>query len=80
VARLRQEFLGKRVERRQAETLIEKTEAQDAIEAGRHAQQALDDWYRFGLHRESALRKQDQVEADTPVTASLGSNRSVRKS
>ena len=31
VAALRQEFLGKRVERRQAETLIQETEAEDAI-------------------------------------------------
>ena len=51
VSELRQEFLEKRVERRQAETLIEETEACDALEAGRRSQQTLDDWYRSGLHR-----------------------------
>lgn len=54
VAKLRQEFLSKRVERRQAETLIKETEARDAIEAGRRSQQALDDWYRNRLHRNAA--------------------------
>jgi flagellar biosynthesis chaperone FliJ len=54
VATLRQEFLAKRVERRQAETLIEETEARDAIEASRRAQQSLDDWYGNGLHRKLA--------------------------
>jgi len=46
VFRLRQEFLSKRVERLQAETLIKETEAQDAIESGRRSQQVLDDWFR----------------------------------
>ncbi|MGA2249474.1 hypothetical protein [Terracidiphilus sp.] len=41
----RQEFLSKRIERRQAETLIEETEAADALEANRKGQKSLDDWY-----------------------------------
>jgi flagellar biosynthesis chaperone FliJ len=48
----RQEFLSKRVERRQAETLIAETEAQEAIEDGRRDQQALDDWYSSRLYRD----------------------------
>jgi hypothetical protein len=48
----RLEFLSKRVERRQAETLIQETEARDAIEAGRRGQQALDDWYSSKLYRD----------------------------
>ena len=51
VAELRLEFLAKRVERRQAETLIRETEARDAAEAGRHGQQGIDDWYRNKLQR-----------------------------
>lgn len=51
VAGRRQEFLLKRVERRQAETLIAETEAQDAIEDGRRGQQSLDDWYSSRLYR-----------------------------
>ena len=41
----RQEFLLKRIERRQAETLIEDTEAADAIEATRKSQKSHDDWF-----------------------------------
>jgi hypothetical protein len=41
----RQEFLLKRMERRQAETLIRETQAADAIEATRQGQQTLDDWF-----------------------------------
>jgi hypothetical protein len=52
VAARRQEFLLKRVERRQAETLIQKTEARDALEAGHHIQQTLDDWYNSRLFSE----------------------------
>jgi len=47
----REEFLQKRVERRQAETLIQETEIKDAVETGRREQQSLDDWYRSRLHR-----------------------------
>jgi hypothetical protein len=45
VALRRKEFLLKRVELRQAETLIRDTEAADVIEAARQGQKALDDWY-----------------------------------
>jgi flagellar export protein FliJ len=54
VAALRQEYLARRIERRQAETLIEKTEAQDAVEAGRRGQQALDDWFGNKVHQAGA--------------------------
>ncbi len=52
VTALRQAFIDKRVERRQAETLIQETEAQEAIDAGRRGQQSLDDWYSSRLYRE----------------------------
>lgn len=41
----RQEFLAKRVECRQAETLISEAEARDSIIATRRTQRGLDDWY-----------------------------------
>jgi hypothetical protein len=47
----RQEFIAKRVERRQAGTLVEQAEAQEEIEAERRTQQATDDWY--GARRRS---------------------------
>jgi len=77
VAALRQEFLGKRVERRQAETLIRETEARDAIENGRHGQQALDDWYRFRLHRAESEAEPDQ--SATPVPAISGNERTAKE-
>jgi len=43
--RRREEFLAKRVERRQVETLLQEAEARDGIAAGRRSQQGLDDWY-----------------------------------
>lgn len=52
VVRVRAEFLGKRVERRQAETLIEEAEAREAVEAARRGQQALDDWHSSRRHRQ----------------------------
>ena len=51
VAARRQEFLLKRIERRQVESLIRKMEAEDATEAGRHAQRELDDWFLSGVRR-----------------------------
>ncbi len=61
----RQAYLDKRVERRQAETLLRKTEARDAIEAGRRGQRTLDDWF---LGR---MRRADSVAdaADAPPAA-----------
>jgi uncharacterized SAM-binding protein YcdF (DUF218 family) len=50
VGKLREEFLAKRVEVRQAETLIKETEARDTFEAARRSQQTLDDWYGSRLH------------------------------
>jgi hypothetical protein len=64
VAAFRSEFLSKRVERRQAETLIQETEAQEAIAASRRGQQALDDWYGSRLYREGA-----EAEPSMPVAA-----------
>jgi flagellar biosynthesis chaperone FliJ len=51
VTNLREDYLAKRVERRQAETLIQEAEARDALDADRKSQQALDDWFRNRLHR-----------------------------
>jgi hypothetical protein len=49
---LREVFLARRVERRQAETLIEENEAQDDQDAARRSQQALDDWHRSQVFRD----------------------------
>lgn len=44
-AALREAFLAKRTEKRQAETLIREAEAREALEAGRRSQQLLDEWF-----------------------------------
>ncbi len=62
VDKLREEFLAKRVEVRQAETLIKETEARDAFEAARRSQQTLDDWYGSRLHGGEG----DEASDDTP--------------
>ncbi|HEY1210953.1 MAG TPA: hypothetical protein VGE85_16420 [Terracidiphilus sp.] len=69
VADRRQEFLSKRVERRQAETLIQEAEAQEAIESGRRGQQALDVWYSSRLYREA---DKEGVEAETMASTAEG--------
>ncbi len=45
VEECRAAFLEKRVERKQAETLVEAAEARETVDANRRAQQWLDDWY-----------------------------------
>ncbi len=58
VDRLRREYLAKRVERRQAETLVEKAKAEEAMEAERRTQQMLDEGFlsRFGDSRKDAKK------------------------
>jgi hypothetical protein len=75
VSALRREFLIKRVERRQAETLIREDEAKDAVEESRRSQQAIDDWHRMQLHRtegeaqrvSSAVSKTAPEESDPQI-------------
>jgi hypothetical protein len=69
VAELREDFLVKRVERRQAETLIEESEAKEAIEAGRRGQQSLDDWYSSRLYREAADAQEASPASTEPATS-----------
>jgi hypothetical protein len=45
VVELRQAYLAKRVERRQAEMLIKEIEARDSVTSARRGQRALDDWF-----------------------------------
>jgi flagellar biosynthesis chaperone FliJ len=41
----RKKFLGKRVERRQTETVVKKAEVEETLESERRSQRALDDWF-----------------------------------
>jgi hypothetical protein len=65
----REAFLLKRVERRQAETLIQETEVREAIEDGRRGQQALDDWYCSRLYHDG---NNEGADAESAVSAAGG--------
>jgi flagellar biosynthesis chaperone FliJ len=61
---LREDFLERRVERRQAETLIEEALARDVLDADRRSQQGLDDWVgnrRHGADVEAKAAKPADV-------------------
>lgn len=69
-AERRQVYLGKRVERRQAETLIREAETQRALEEGRRSQRSLDDWHlervrRAGPDRESGAEPAGNAQRET---------------
>lgn len=64
VASLRQDYLERRVERRQAETLVKEGEVREAIESERRSQQGLDDWFRNRMHR-VGLEDKDGVSGDS---------------
>jgi hypothetical protein len=62
VETLREDFLTRRMERRQVETLIEEAEVVDAQQAERRAQQAIDDWFRNRKHgQELAKSRRDET-------------------
>ncbi len=50
----RREFLSKRVERRQAEAVIQRAEAREAVEAGRRGQREQDEWFLTKAPREGS--------------------------
>jgi hypothetical protein len=72
-SRARQDYLDKRLERRQAQTLIEEAEAQDAIESGRRDQQSLDD--TFGTLRHRQEHQEQKRERIAPGAATGGRSR-----
>jgi flagellar biosynthesis chaperone FliJ len=51
----REEYLSVRIERRQAETLIQEAEEQEGAAAARRAQQDLDEWYRPRARRKASI-------------------------
>jgi hypothetical protein len=63
VVSMREAYLASRVERRQAETLIQEAEAREALEAERKSQQGLDDWFRNRMHREAAEANRERRSA-----------------
>jgi hypothetical protein len=58
--RLHESFLEKRVERRQAETLVNESEARSVVESNRRSQRALDDWHGSRKQRERSRREKSE--------------------
>ena len=50
---LRQEFMDKRVERQQAETLVDLENSKDKVESDRRSQRSMDDWFAARTRRTS---------------------------
>jgi hypothetical protein len=60
VSARRELYLSKRVERRQAETLVDEAQARDALKDARRTQSSLDEWHLNRLHR--AEMERDSTE------------------
>ena len=65
VARLREDFLAKRVGRRQAEHMLESMEARRAIETARRGQQTLDEGHLSQMRRQGAAREREALRRDS---------------
>jgi hypothetical protein len=71
VVSLREDYLERRVERRQAETLVKESEAREGLEAERRSQQGLDDWFRNRMHR-AGLETEDMRPGDSADSFGAG--------
>jgi flagellar export protein FliJ len=60
VLKLRQEYLAKRIERRQVESLLETAQIKETAEANRKEQKLLDEWHRSGHGRNN--QRADQIK------------------
>jgi hypothetical protein len=58
----REEYFAKRLERRQAETLVEAAEATHKIEVNRKSQHALDEWYLTSQPNEKSKTNREAPE------------------
>lgn len=56
----RHDFLTKRVERRQAETVLQHEDAREKLESARKSQRNIDDWYGIKTNRQAANDQGDE--------------------
>jgi flagellar biosynthesis chaperone FliJ len=70
---LREVYRVKSLQRRQAETLVDEAEARSRMDAARHEQAGLDDWYGNRTHARKGDEPRDPLE--TGPGASSGSDR-----
>jgi flagellar export protein FliJ len=76
----REEFLEKRVERRQVETLIEESAAREAVEEGRRGQQSLDSWFGGRKHHDGLVAERKAERAAAPASSAAGKSSHRTKS
>jgi hypothetical protein len=55
----REEFLSKRVEKRQVKTILQEAQGAQNAEAARHEQQGVDEWFSARRHAGSANRRNE---------------------
>jgi hypothetical protein len=74
VSELRGKFLAKRIERRQAETLIDEARARDAVTFNRRTQQEMDNWHqsRWFRTKEKTERAQESRTESPPARSTPG--------
>lgn len=70
VAALRQQLLASRVERRQAETILDEAAARESLVASRRGQQAIDDWFAAQRFRRERSAPDSGPTAKLPSTES----------
>jgi hypothetical protein len=63
----RQEFLNKRTERQQVNTIVESAEMAEALEAGRRGQRLLDDWFLSKVRQSAIADRKDSSELNRPA-------------
>jgi hypothetical protein len=73
----RQEYLSKRIERRQAETLIQESKALETADADRRGQQALDNWYASRQYSEGAETEPPRLGAEGHGAERLAPERAI---
>lgn len=76
--KLRQAYLEKRIERRQAETLVDEARSQEQLALGHRAQQSLDEWHAAQAPSAKKPARQQEgkdegiVSQDAPVVPDTG--------
>jgi flagellar biosynthesis chaperone FliJ len=68
VSARREVFLSKRIERRQAETLVDAAQARDTLEDARRTQRSLDEWHLNRLHRAATEADTGSSQSSDPET------------
>ena len=68
IIELRRDFMDKRMERRQAETLVGLDDTRDKVESDRRSQRSMDDWHSARNHqKEGTNRPMNEPETNKKI-------------